>query len=260
MLNFRYNSVMQKLKFRKNNLVLDIRDEVDKSVLAEIFKFEEYRCSENVIVNAKNPVIDAGAHIGLFSIYVRCLNKTVKIYALEPEQDNIIRLKCNLAENFIKNVEVIKCSLSGKTGVRELFLSADSHNHSILRNTYHARLHRCAKQCSPRFDHRVEAGGQVARNKIMTKTTDFKNFCEQNCISRVSLLKMDIEGAEFEVIKNLQPTDFAKINAIVFEYHNSSTRNCKTLQEILRKNGFSVEAFASQFDKNMGIIFAHRKI
>lgn len=73
---------MQKLKFRKNNLVLDIRDEVDKSVLAEIFKFEEYRCSENVIVNAKNPVIDAGAHIGLFSIYVRCLNKTVKIYAL----------------------------------------------------------------------------------------------------------------------------------------------------------------------------------
>ena len=56
-------------KFNGCNITVIIRDDVDLSVFNEIFKYREYKSCEDIIIKAKNPIIDLGAHVGFFSIY-----------------------------------------------------------------------------------------------------------------------------------------------------------------------------------------------
>ena len=76
--------------FNGQSLRLSVRDDADESVVNEIFKFREYRRAEEVIAGAKDPIIDAGAHAGFFCAYARTFNNKVKIYAVEPEENNLL--------------------------------------------------------------------------------------------------------------------------------------------------------------------------
>src|SRR3989339_484109 len=193
----------KKINFNGYHLNLNLKDDAGLSVVNEIFKYREYRIIENIIVDTDGPIVDAGAHLGFFTIYTKCLNQNSKIFCLEPEKDNIKILKENLANNNIADVNILQMALADKSGMGDLI------------NKY-------------QWPH-------------------------------ISLLKMDIEGAEKDVINSLSVHDFSKIKAIVFEYHENYNVNHGVLEKILRKNGFGVEIFPSQFDKKMGILFANNK-
>ena len=77
-------------------LKIDLRDEADRSVFNEIFKFGEYRIAEEAIRGAAYPILDIGAHAGFFSLYCHAQNPKVKIFALEPEPENYKFLQKNL--------------------------------------------------------------------------------------------------------------------------------------------------------------------
>ncbi|KKU26292.1 MAG: FkbM family methyltransferase [Candidatus Magasanikbacteria bacterium GW2011_GWA2_46_17] len=222
---------------------LTFRDDADQSVAAEIFKRREYRAADEVIHNAKHPIIDAGAHAGFFSLYCRSLNPEVKIYALEPEPNNFEHLNKYLRLNNVTNVHPLQLALAAETGERELYLSTDSHNHSLV---------------IP-----AKAGIHVVQTDevttVLVHTLTLNDLCNQYKISVISVLKMDIEGAEYEVIESLTPKDLAKIGSLILEYHNNANNNYKNIEQTLRQNGFSVQIFPSKFDKTMGFIFALNK-
>ena len=72
------------VKLGGNSWQARLRDEADQSVFNEIFKLGEYRSADEAIKNAKDAIVDVGAHAGFFSMYCRALNKKVKIFAVEP--------------------------------------------------------------------------------------------------------------------------------------------------------------------------------
>jgi FkbM family methyltransferase len=216
-----------KLNFNNKIYKINLRDEADKSVFNEIFK---YRSAEKIIQNAKNFIVDAGAHAGFFTIYARGLNPLVKIIALEPEPANLEALEKHLKINNIENVEVLDKALAGKSGRRNLLISPDSHNHSLV----------------------DKADGLP---HIVVDTISIAESLNRS----ISLLKMDIEGGEFEIIENLDRETAEKIGAIILEYHDSKERTHKTLDAKLRELGFGVETHPSQFDRSMGFIFATNK-
>ncbi len=227
---------MQKkaVHFNGANWRIFYRDLADESVVGEIFKFREYRAAENIIKSAKEPIVDVGAHAGFFSLYCRALNRLVKIYALEPEVDNIKMFKQHIKINNIKGVKLIAGALAGASGERELVISADSHNHRL-----------------------APADSLSKENRV--KAYSIADFCQENKLTAISLLKMDIEGGEYEVLASTSPRILSMVGAVIMEYHNSRTNNFKIIENQLRKNGFSVEIFPSHFDKNMGFIFARNK-
>ncbi len=247
------------LKLGNNNWQIHLRDEADQSVFNEIFKLKEYRSADEVIKTAKHPVVDIGAHAGFFTLYTRSLNKKVKIFALEPEPGNLKLLKNHLAENKISGVKVIAGALAGETGERQLLISKDSHNH------------RLADVFSPVPDSHSKSVRGFA----------FADFCRKNKIKQISLLKMDIEGGEYEVFDGMSAADFAMVNYVILEYHNGyevrgkAARDLsrtngdytskyngiehKKLAEKLRANGFGVQVFPSHFDKTMGFLWANNK-
>ena len=224
------------VQFNGQSLTIQIRDEADESVAAEIFKLREYRITEELIKNAVDPILDIGAHSGLFTLYARTLNPIISIVAVEPEEGNIALLKQHLADNQITNVKIIEGAIAGTSGRRQLILSQDSHN------------------------HRLSDGEKDS--KITTTTIraySLNDLLNSLNISRVGLIKMDIEGGEYEVFERLKTEDYKKIKAVIMEYHEIDGRRYSEIELLLRENGFGVQIFPSKFDKTMGFLFATNK-
>ena len=236
---------MNKYNYKFNNVGFNyyLRDDVDFSVFTEIFKLLEYKSSVDVIKNAINPIIDIGAHAGFFSIFANCLNNDVKIYSIEPEKNNFELLNKHKEENKVINIKTFKCAIGKETRDGELIIKEDSINHKIKKGE------------KLKTKKREKEEGIFQDVRIFS----LKDFFDENKIKKVSLIKMDIEGGEYDIIENLDTDDFSKIGAFVLETHDSKTKNRKCLEEILRENGFSVQTFPSKFDKDLGFIFAINK-
>ncbi|OGH88426.1 MAG: hypothetical protein A3J93_04115 [Candidatus Magasanikbacteria bacterium RIFOXYC2_FULL_42_28] len=225
--------MLRNLNFEGHKITFEERDEVDRSVAAEIFKFREYRAAEPVIKSAKT-IIDVGAHVGLFSLYCLALNPAVKVIALEPEPNNFARLTGTLALNSVTSVRATPLALAAKTGQARLLLAPDSHNHHLV----------------PKDD---------PGEGISVKTASLSGLRKQEKLGPIDLIKMDIEGGEYEVVASWTPTDFASVKNIILEYHDTVKNGRKILEKIFRENGFGVQTFPNKFCRRLGFIWANNK-
>lgn len=227
---------IKKINFNQKIIQVNLRDEVDSSVFNEIFKYREYRQVEDIITTTSGTILDIGAHAGFFSLYAASLNDNTKIYALEPEPHNFLALKENTKLNpQFNQIKLFNLALDSRTGSGLLYLSPDSHNHSLLKES------------------------NQGQTELSIKTITLNDFCSKQKISRISLLKMDIEGGEHDIIKNLSPAELSLIDHLFLEVHKTGSNSCQSLEEILRPAGFSVQIFPCQFDSDLKFMLANNK-
>lgn len=219
------------LHFNNHDYQVKIRSQADKSIMTEIFELREYKDVEPIIKSAKAPIVDAGAQAGFFVLYCRSFNDQVPIYALEPAEDNLQLLEDHLNMNKISGVEVISAALAGKSGLRDFYVSKDSHNHSLF------------KVLTPQI---------LKTGKV--KVYSLADFLSEQGIAEVSLLKLDIEGGEYEVLENF--SGWNKIDNIILEYHEFGKFKQAQLEKLLQNNGYKIKTAPSRFDKSLGIIVA----
>ena len=111
--------------------------------------------------NKINPIIvDIGANIGSFSVYVHEINKTLKpiIYAFEPHPDNTALTFSNFKRNNIENYHIIQKAVAGKNGVALFDISGAFDSFKI---------------------------GTKSDQSIEVITTKLSTFCELNNIERI---------------------------------------------------------------------------
>ena len=229
--------LVKKVRFRGREFTIFLRPDADESVVAEIFEWQDYRAAEAVLGASALPVLDVGAHIGVFTLYARALSPLARIHALEPEAENFALLRRNVAANQLENVKLHQVALAGTTGRGRLLLEADSINHRLARG--------------------ADESGAAGERAVATFRLG--DFLDSACIPAVGLLKMDIEGGEYAVLEGLEEPDFARLRHIFLEYHDLSDRRHRELDELLRRSGFSVQVFPSQFEKGMGFMLARNK-
>lgn len=239
----------EQIKFNGKSLTVGIFSDADSSVFREIFVEREYRIVEPMIIRAYAPILDIGAHKGFFSLYVRALNPKVTVFAFEPESENFAAMKENLKQNHVqgvvcKNLAVVGSeNADGAYGSRTLYLSEDSHNHSLF---------------TPGGDSMILKND--SQNKTQTvQATSLERIFEKYHLEKVALIKMDCEGAEFEILENLSVEVAQKIDSFYIEYHEykENMKGAK-LADLLRKFGFKVESKPSHYDKRMGFILAKK--
>ncbi|MBT4121277.1 MAG: FkbM family methyltransferase [Candidatus Magasanikbacteria bacterium] len=225
--------ILKTLKFNNKNLKITYRDDSDLSVIDEFFVDKMYRSIDSIIPNLKDPILDIGAHIGMFSLYASILNPDAKIISLEPEPENFKLLKQNLKQNHCKNIFTKQVALSHTQDTNiNLYISKDTHTHSTFSKT---------------------------DSSIEVNTTTLEKLITQNRLGRIGLLKMDIEGAEFEIIKNIKQDTWGKIQYLVIEYHESENNKRTDLENIIRSLSFSIEHFPNHFDKRFGLLLCRNK-
>jgi len=88
--------------------------------------------------------------------------------------------------------------------------------------------------------------------KVIIPIRSLKSLVSQYNIDQIDFLKIDVEGAEIEVLKSLEGV---KVNFIAMEYHGKERKN--RAEEMLKKMGFKV---ISLDEEELGYIFAVREM
>ncbi|MBX4196766.1 FkbM family methyltransferase [Candidatus Pacearchaeota archaeon] len=186
----------------------------DRTTLNEIWVHHAYGGPGQI--REIKTVIDIGAHIGFFSLFASYYSPHAKILAFEPAPSNFKLLQENIALNNLKNITAYNEAVSSKKGVLTMFFSDNPLCHSIYE--------------SP-----------SARNKQHVNATSLADIMKRNAWASLDFLKMDCEGAEYDILFSCSPAILKKIRMIGLEYHNlDSRKNIRTLKGFLEKRGFSV--------------------
>ena len=137
--------------------------------------------NENII-----NIVDVGANLGMFSIAARIIFENAKIHSYEPNPNNIPTLKKH-GKAF--NFRIYEEAIGFEAGRCELAFS-----------TVHDTSARISKKDE----------GLVTLSDLDTVINRFKN-------RKIDLLKLDCEGAEFEILKNSKALKYVRF--LSMEYH-----------------------------------------
>ncbi len=149
-------------------------------------------------LNQPQIIIDAGAEIGLASIWFSLQFPNAKIYALEPALDNFNVLKKN-AESY-PNIIPVHGALMANEG------NASVYDPGLGVLGYRVQM--------------VTSGSKDA-----VTAYSLSSLCRQYGISKIDLLKVDIEGAEKEVFA--KSADWLKnVSSVVIELHERLSEGC----------------------------------
>jgi FkbM family methyltransferase len=125
--------------------------------------------------------IDVGAHIGKYTIRAaRMVGSRGRVVAVEPDKDNFEFLVKNIKINALRNCIALNVAAGSTDGEIPLFFGPNSAEHSVKQNF-----------------------GKGFR-RVPLKALD--NILTDKGIGNVDLVKVDVEGAEYEVVKGLEKT------------------------------------------------------
>jgi FkbM family methyltransferase len=136
-------------------------------------------------VNEEDIVIDVGANIGLVTLPLsKFVKKNGKVYAFEPHPQNFEILSKNVAINSIKNIILENKAVSNYNGSAKLFDSWAKNEDGA------AKLFRTEGQPS-----------DFTETPVITLDTYFENI---KLIDKISFVKIDVEGVEYDVIMGMK--------------------------------------------------------
>jgi len=167
---------------------------------------------------ANDYIVDAGANIGVFSLQIHRLCPAATVAAYEPFPENFAYLRNNLEQANAANV-IAKCkALGGASGETLIFKIGDRSQ-----------------------DHRIsEAEGTDSKAKtyngepIRVELMSFAELIRDTNGRRISLLKCDIEGSEWDLFRSAKKEHLEQVDRVAIEFHNNiKPGTSKALTEIL---------------------------
>lgn len=187
----------------------------------EIFNQEIYKLDLKI----DSPVIfDLGSHIGLSILYFKMNYPNAKIVGFEPNPNIFPLLEENICCNNLQDVDLHNIALGNTDEIRDFHID----------NQYDAFS-------TSGFKPNAWNGTQNTIS-ISVKTEKLSRYINNN----IDLLKMDIEGAEKEVLMELEKEDKLKyIKNIVIECHNSN------VSDILKRNDFDISEKQDSREKSL---------
>lgn len=223
---------MQKLK---SVLISEKKKRLEILVLGSGEKYVEEVFFQRLFgeISAHSIVIDIGANTGAFSLYAACSQNT-KVYAYEPFQPAFDLLVQNIHQNgFGKRIFPFLSGVGKSSGKRKLFLSNDSQYHSTKKAT---------------------------KVSVKVKSTTLFGIFKKRKLSHCDLLKMDCEGAEYDILISTPSNLFKKIQNIVYEYHPiKEIDRRKVLIRFLKKKGYCLVR-RTKLEKRTEIFFFAKSI
>ena len=189
MLRFRYTDVY---KYKQN--MNDYYHPVFMNY-REFFVWDRYKDFD---LNNCQTVIDIGASVGLFTRYM--LNKgATSIASVECDDRSITALIGNFIQN--PRVKIIGKAISDTIGEKTLYWRDDNPLVNSLDNI------------------RSEFANIENPNTKIVQSTTLEALIDGLEWSTIDLLKIDIEGSEWDVIASTSDLTFIKANKILLEYH-----------------------------------------
>jgi FkbM family methyltransferase len=158
----------------------------------EIFLTRDYLFKSDT---SQPRIIDCGANIGMSIFFLKYFYPQAEIIAFEPNPDAYSLLKKNVEANQLKQVTLHNKAVSANTNGISFFVNED-------KGTLLASI-------------KADRGGS---RELQIETVLLSDFLT----TKANLVKIDIEGAEWLVLEDLQnhAASFANIEQLIMEYHH----------------------------------------
>lgn len=185
------------LEFRDGlTLIIRIGRRGDEAVMHEMLFAGGYgRALSYLSTLPEGVVLDLGANFGLFSLLASRANPKLRIYAYEPGPENLAMLQMNLLANprLKERITLIPKGVSGTSG----------------RASWHF------------VPGNPGASGFFADgpHTVEVELVSFQHAIEA-CGSTSAFVKMDIEGSEFDIVRETSRSAWQRVSALAFEVHD----------------------------------------
>jgi len=220
---------------RRSRLRFHVRGKMDIWSIKETFLDRFYE-RLGFAIQSGWTVIDVGAGVGDFTLFA-ALQEGTRVSAFEPFPGSFDLLARNLELNRVRNAQIFPEAVAGAGGTLALDLSAGE-----------------PLQFRSRADSPAHPQGDIIVDALSLSDV-FNRLALDSC----DLLKLDCEGAEYDILFSSPPELLRKVGHLVMEYHEQVTAHTHVdLERFLEEQGFAVEIFSNPVHANLGYLRAAR--
>ncbi|VVJ22051.1 Uncharacterised protein [Amycolatopsis camponoti] len=179
-------------------------------------------------------VVDAGANIGLFALRVAGLCPDARLVVVEPVPATCALLRANLAGLAPGSVRVVEAALGRRDGRAVL----TAYRHLSANSTgrpWEKPAHWVAEMRETQTDPRL-ADEMLSTDLVEVEVVRLSSVLPPEA-PRIDLVKVDVEGAELEVLHGIDERDWPRIAALVVEVHDVDDR-VREVERLLTRHGF----------------------
>ncbi len=243
-------------------------------VYQEIFEDESY-LRHGIELTDDATVIDIGANIGLFSLFVlsRCKNPAIFAFEPSPRVFDLLRANCAAYGDGAR----VRAFPSG-VGERKGSATFTFYENSSVFSSFHPDEieDRAAVQAVARNVLQTELAGTGAvrdadiaeitahrlhAERIECPLTSISDIIRENGIAKIHLLKIDAEKSELEILRGIEEAHWPLIEQIVIEVHDRTRAAVQAVEEQLARRGFHCAVVEEKLLEHSGLfnVYATRR-
>jgi len=233
-----------------NGMVVAHHGSFQTSIICkEVFEDEVY-LKHGIALEDGDVVFDVGANIGLFTLFARRKCPAAQIYSFEPLPPNFELLRANVTRHNA-NARLFNYGLSNSSTIANFTfypeaagLSGRTANSAgdkedtkaIVTDWIHNAARENEQDLLPQsqLDELLNEYLRAETYNCPVKT--LSDVIREHDVERIDLLKIDVEGSEFDVLSGIQDEDWRRIKQIAIEVHSRSILKCIT--SLLEARGF----------------------
>lgn len=232
------------IRTKLNSLNLYIRGNSLREKLVDLYMaitcivYRQYN-PDNFKIKQKDTVVDIGAHIGSFSVLAGSEASKGVVYSFEPDKSNYSLLQKNCQLNNLNNIKTFNCAVSSTKGERSFNISKMvSAENSLYK---------------------------LGSTKTTVECTTLQDIFREQNIERCNFLKIDCEGAEYEIIFDTPDSLFYRVDKIVIEAHSKKYFNLPnayyTLEKLVKRlNDLGYKTTVIDENKIHSLVLALRSV
>ena len=220
------------------------------AIYREIWVDDVYR-RHGVTLDDGATIFDVGANIGLFTLFVHQQCRNPRVFSFEPIPPTFDKLATNVAL-FDLGAEVFNLGISDReetasftfypemAGLSGRFAEGDQETtHAIIRSWVE-------RMASEKQGVQAVQGSEIdalVDEYLQSESFDcslrsLSSVIREQKIETVDYLKVDVEGAELQVLHGIEAEDWPKIRQVVLEVHSKEL--LESCSQILEAQGFQL--------------------
>jgi FkbM family methyltransferase len=202
----------------------------DASTLEEVFYKDIYEQESKI--KPGDVVLDVGAHIGCFTLKAaKEVGPEGRVVSFEPSSENFRLLTLNVNSNDYSNAKLFNVAVGSAPGTAKLNLGSRKGTNSLL------------------SDAGVE---KVGIEEVPIRTLD--SIADELKLTKVSFVKIDVEGFELEVLKGGRNILASSHPSIAMETHDFGPSE-EEIGNYLRTFGYVVRTI--RYRTHLGLLYAN---
>lgn len=175
----------------------------------------------SLIKNKELCVVDIGANVGSFSLFVLSRYPHARIFAYEPMPNNFALLEKYKNELNLDTLHIHNNAVSDSEGEISLYYNAD--------NAFTTEAS-------------INAGTVSGKDECRVKTVTLESIINTYDVDRIDFLKVDCEGSEYPILYSLDDKIYENISVIAVETHKApgEKENQGSLARYLKSMDFRI--------------------